>query len=315
MDKSIPWMEKYRPADLDDIVYDEQTTNHINIFMKNRINTHLILSGDPGTGKTTTVRCIAKRLLGDKIDIGYLELNAAEDRGIKSISNIIPPFCKKTADVSFKIILLDEADNITQKCQYDINDMIKIYGEKTKFIFTCNVSSKIIEDIQSVCKIIRFKTLTNDQMRIVLTKICKAESIPYTKNGIETICYVSNGDMRKAINNLQLTSFTYEKITKRNIFNICKIPNPEDIRRVLDYCHEQDITNANAALDKIISTGYHYLDIINSFVFVITNTETQESIKLSMINVVNQTKIIVSCGLQSKLQLTAMVCRLINTIK
>src|SRR4029077_18899665 len=184
-------------------------------FLQDRKNVHLIITGLPGIGKTTTVRCIAKRILGEHITQGYLELNAAEDRGVRSTSTIIPPFCKRVVNfTASKIILLDEADNMTPKCQYDINDMIKLYGKRTKFIFTCNDSTKIIEDIQSVCRIIRFKRLTETQISAYLSKICHKENIPCDKPGLSTICYISNGDMRKSINDLQKTAYTYGKITK-----------------------------------------------------------------------------------------------------
>ena len=313
MDNSIPWTEKYRPTNIDDIIFDEYIEKQIKVYLQDRKNVHLIITGLPGIGKTTTVRCIAKKILGNDLAQGYLELNAAEDRGIKSTSIIIPPFCKRVINfTTSKIILLDEADNMTAKCQYDINDMIKDYGKGTKFIFTCNDSTKIIEDIQSVCRIIRFKKLTDKQISTYLSKICKNEGIPYNKEGLSIICYISNGDMRKSINDLQKTAYTFEKITKETVLNICKIPDPEEIKKIIELCIANELVKADEEMNHIIKQGYYYLDIVSGFVYVLANYEMDDDLKLRLIEIVNKTKIVVSTGLRSKLQLSGMICRLIK---
>lgn len=313
MENSIPWIEKYRPEKIEDIILSEQVEKQIKIFLLDRENIHLIITGNPGVGKTTSVRCIAKKILENDIKEGYLELNAAEDRGVRSISTIIPPFCKKVVNFKkSKIILLDEADNMTAKCQYDINEMIKTYGRRTKFIFTCNDSTKIIGDIQSVCRIIRFKTLLDKQIKKYLIKICNKEAVEYNESGLNTICYISGGDMRKAINNLQITAYSYNKITKQNVLDICKMPDPETIKNIIKTCHKNDLENAIKQMDMIIMQGYYYLDIITSFTYVLSGFDINENLKLKLNEVINQTKIIISTGLRSKLQLTAMICRMID---
>lgn len=312
---SIPWIEKYRPNNIEDVIMDQQISQQINVFLQDRKNVHLIITGLPGIGKTSTVRCIARKILGENIPQGYLELNAAEDRGIRSISIIIPPFCKRVVNfTSSKIILLDEADNMTPKCQYDINDMIKKYGKKTKFIFTCNDSTRIIEDIQSVCRIIRFRRLTDKQIISYLSKICKIENIPFDENGLKIICYISNGDMRKSINDLQKTAYTFDKVTKQTVLNICKVPDPEEIKKVVDLCIRGDLVGADEEMISIIKQGYYYLDIVTGFVYVLNNYKMPDAQKLRLVEIVNKTKIIVSTGLRSKLQLSGMICRLVEEI-
>jgi len=313
MENSIPWIEKYRPPAIEDIILDDQIKRQIKIFINDREGVHLILTGPPGIGKTSTVRCIAKKILGENLSQGYLELNSGEDRGVRNISTIIPPFCKRIVNFnSSKVILFDEADNMTHKCQCDINDMMKAYGKKTKFIFTCNDSTKISEDIQSVCRIIRFKRLTAEQVNAYLESICETESISYNAAGLQTIYYISGGDMRKAINDLQKTAYTFEKISKQNVLTICKVPDPEDIVKIIDLCRLNQLPKADAELDTVIGKGYYYLDIITGFSYVLTTYNIDEETKLELISIVNQTKIVVSIGPRSKLQLSAMLCRLIQ---
>jgi replication factor C subunit 2/4 len=314
MENSIPWTEKYRPTNIEDIILDKNVEQQIKIFLQDRENVHLIITGLPGIGKTTTVRCIAKRILGGHIDQGYLELNAAEDRGVRSIATIIPSFCKRVVNFEkSKIILFDEADNMTPKCQCDINKMIKDFGHRTKFIFTCNDSTKIIEDIQSVCRIVRYKKLTDKQISMYLSKICQNENMPFDKTGLSTICYISNGDMRKSINDLQKTAYTYGKITKETVLNICKVPDPDEIKKIIDLCLENKLEEADKEMDNIIKQGYYYLDIVTGFIYVLAGYEAmEEDLRLRLIQIVNKTKITVSTGLRSKLQLSAMICRLID---
>lgn len=315
MESSIPWIEKYRPKCIDDIILNEHIQKQINIFIEDRQNVHLIITGPPGIGKTTTVRCIAKKILGEHLTSGYLELNAAEDRGIRSISTIIPPFCKRVVNFTCsKIILFDESDNMTTTCQHDINDMIKLYGHKTKFIFTCNDSTKISEDIQSVCRILRFNKLSEDQINMYLTKICKTENIPSDKSGLSTIYYISNGDMRKSINDLQKIAYTYGKITKDSVLKICKVPDPEDIRKIIELCRSKKLVEADNEIKNLISQGYYYLDIMSGFVYVLSMYDFPDHLKLSLIDIIEQTQINVSTGLRSKLQLTGMICRLIKRL-
>lgn len=316
MEHSIPWIEKYRPHGLEDLMLDPQIATQINVFIENTTNTHLIITGSPGIGKTSTAKCIAKKMLGDNIKDGYLELNAAENRGVKDISIIIPPFCKKVVDFTEpKIILLDEADNLTAKCQYDINTMIKQFGHKTKFIFTCNSSSEIIEDIQSVCRIIQFKKLIDEQISNYLKKICKIEDIKYNKTGLDTICYISAGDMRMAINNLQLVAFTYGNINKQYVLKICKLPDPDEVLKIINFCLAEDLSNAHIILDSTIKEGYHYLDIVTCFGYVLTfNFDADEKVRIQLMDIVQKTKIAISLGVRTKLQLSAMICRLAGTV-
>ena len=313
---SIPWTEKYRPTNITDIIMDEQIEQQIRIFLKDTKDVHLIITGLPGVGKTSTVRCIAKKILGVNMKSGYLELNAAEDRGVRSISLIIPPFCKRVVNFACsKIILLDEADNMTSKCQCDINDMIKEYGKRTKFIFTCNDSTKIIEDIQSICRIIRFKKLTNDQIKEYLGKICKTEGMKFEESGLSTICYIADGDMRKAINNLQLTCYSYELVNKKTVLNICKVPDPEDIQKIIELCFGKKLEEADKQLTEIIKQGYYYLDIVTGFIYVLSKYNMETGMKLKLIDIVSKTKIVVSNGLRTKLQLSGMICRIIREVE
>lgn len=332
---SMPWIEKYRPSDIDKVVYDDNTKRLVDVFLSDTPNVHLIISGIPGTGKTTTARCIAKKILGDNYEEGYMEINAAEERGADDATSIIPPFCKKMKNFTTScIILLDEADNLTSKSQSNLLKILKIYGENTKFIFTCNNSENISQDIQSICALVRFKAMSENHIIQHLATICNKENVEYDQEGLATIYYISRGDMRKAINDLQKTAYTYSSVNKTNVLEICKIPDPSDVLCIIDDCKNYDLTVAIEKLDKLIVAGYNCLDIVNAFIYVftritnlpntktiaqgnlsMTNSSINEELKLQLIDIVNNTKILIVSGLRSRLQLVAMISRIVQQIK
>ena len=217
---NTPWIEKYRPIDVNSLVLDETVYLKLKKIINEKNMPNIIITGLPGIGKTTTILCLAKSLLGENFDECVLELNASDERGIKSVQDSIEYFCKKKIDsvnVKHKIVLLDEADNMTVKAQQAINNLMENYNTSTRFAFTCNNSCDIIEAIQSRCIILRYSRLKNEQVYNRLNKICTEEKLEYTKEGLDTIVNISQGDLRKAINNLQITFNGYGKITSENV--------------------------------------------------------------------------------------------------
>lgn len=313
---TIPWIEKYRPNNFGGMELDDGILKQINVFMNTINDSHLILTGPPGVGKTSTVKCIAKSFFKDEIRENFLEINSGEDRGIKNISDLIPKFCSRINKTGFqKIILFDEADNLPAKSQNDINNMIKTGNLGAKFIFTCNDSSKIIEDIQSICRIIYFGKLTIDQMKEILIKISDMENLEYDNDGIDTICKISIGDMRKAINNLQLTAYSFGKISKKNVIKICNVPDPEISKKIIELCFSLDFVGAIEIIDKMIDDGFYCVDIINELINEIKYYKIKEHLILKILHQLNCTKVRVSMGLKSKVQLSGMICNIVQTIE
>jgi len=320
---NIPWIEKYRPQTIDDLVVDKVTYNKISKIIADKDMPNIIITGIPGIGKTTTILCIAKNLLGKYIEQGVLELNASDDRGIKAVQDSIIYFCKKKFDLDdepdfkyakHKIILLDEADNMTTKAQQSINNLMEKYHSTTRFAFTCNNSSDIIEAIQSRCIIFRYKRLSNDQVKQRLITICEKENINYDKDGIDALVLVSQGDLRQGINNLQLTYNGYTNITKDNVFKLCDKPHPMTIKNILIACYNNNIMDAFNNLNKLRDDGYSASDISLSMINLLKSTELSEideETKIKYLNEISKTCIIISQGINSRLQLSGCLAKLI----
>ncbi len=141
-------MEKYRPVFLDDIVGNTETIERLKIIAKDGNMPHVIISGMPGIGKTTSVLCLARQLLGDAYKEAVLELNASDERGIDVVRNRIKGFAQKKVTLPGgrqKIVILDEADSMTSGAQQALRRTMEIYSGTTRFAFACNQSNKIIE--------------------------------------------------------------------------------------------------------------------------------------------------------------------------
>jgi replication factor C subunit 2/4 len=316
------WIDKYNPKNIDEICLDEHTRRHINMFINDTLKVHLILSGISGIGKTITAHVIAKQLLGNNYSKGFMYLNSTEDKGKgkgkKHFQTVIESFCKMV--VSFdtpKIILLDEADNISFKCQSNICTLIKQYDRCAKFIITCNDTKKIIEDIQSICRIVRFAPIKNELVSEKLINICETEKVKYNKKSITMISNMSNGDMRLAINNLQLVAFTYNNVSTNNVSSICKIPHPKEISSVFVSCNEINLSDAINNLNNIIKKGYNYTDIINSMILCVKyemyQDDSQQELQLMILKKLYTMQVNISLyGIKTNLQLYAVISKIIK---
>jgi replication factor C subunit 2/4 len=318
----IPWVEKYRPMTLDDLILDEHTMNKINKIVEDKNMPNIIITGIPGIGKTTTILCIAKLLLGKYFKDGVLELNASDDRGIKSVQDSIIYFCKKQLTIpeseikyaNHKIVLLDEADNMTTKAQQLINNLMGEYHKTTRFAFTCNNSSDIIEAIQSRCLIFRYKRLSEKQVIKRLETVCDMENITYDKEGLHTIMMISQGDMRQALNCLQTTYNGYTIISSENVYKICDKPHPLIINNMLIECHKKNIRDALIQLNKLRDKGYCSSDIIMGMFQTLKSSRVEgldEDTKIKFMAEISRSYLVISKGVDSNLQLTGCLCKLV----
>lgn len=187
----VPWIEKYRPRKLEDVVGNEETLVRLQAIAKDGNLPNLILCGPPGTGKTTSVHALAHELLGDSYKDGVLELNASDARGIDVVRNRIKSFAMNKVTLPKgrqKIIILDEADSMTTAAQQALRRTMEIYSNTTRFCLACNISTKIIEAIQSRAAILRYSRLSHEQILVNLLKVCEAEEVPYTDGKFARSC-------------------------------------------------------------------------------------------------------------------------------
>ncbi len=207
---SLMWTEKYRPQKLEDIVGQKDIIKGISNLIKGRDLPHMLFSGPAGVGKTTAALCIVKQLFGESWRDNVLQLNASDERGIKMVREKVKEFTRwgsptgerETKDL-FKIIILDEADEMTSEAQTALRRMMEDGARTTRFIIICNYLSQIIEPIQSRCVVFRFTRLSKDVVLEHMEEIAKNEGVKYDEKALSHIYDATGGDMRHSINIMQ----------------------------------------------------------------------------------------------------------------
>jgi replication factor C small subunit len=203
----LMWVEKYRPLKLSEVTNQKSVVEAIRNLIKSPGEMpNLLFSGPAGVGKTTVALCIARELLGDYWRDYTLELNASDERGINMVRERVKMFARYTgmaAKIPFKVIILDEADEMTGDAQTALRRIIEDSAKSTRFILICNYLSQIIEPIQSRCVIFRFTNMREDDIVAYLEKICKQEKVKYDEKALSLIYEYTEGDLRHAINVLQ----------------------------------------------------------------------------------------------------------------
>lgn len=311
----LPWVEKYRPKKLDDIVGNEETVERLKLIAEDGNMPHMIISGLPGIGKTTSVHCLANELLGPELVLlATLELNASDDRGIDVVRNKIKQFAQTKILLPpgrHKIIILDEADSMTPGAQQALRRTMELYSNTTRFAFACNQSLKIIEPLQSRCAILRYNKLADDQVLSRLLEIAKMEDAKYNSEGLKALIFTAEGDMRQAINNLQSTVAGFGFVDDVNVFKIVDQPHPLVIKKILNACVSKSIDEAIDLLDTLWKKGYSAIDIVTlSFKVAKTLPGIDELKRLDLIKEIGFTHMRVLEGVLSYLQLCGMYAKL-----
>ncbi|KAK0719956.1 DNA replication factor C-like protein [Lasiosphaeris hirsuta] len=307
-------VEKYRPVFLDDVVGNTETIERLKIIAKDGNMPHVIISGMPGIGKTTSVLCLARQLLGDSYKEAVLELNASDERGIEVVRQRIKGFAQKKVTLPqgrHKIVILDEADSMTSGAQQALRRTMEIYSNTTRFAFACNQSNKIIEPLQSRCAILRYAKLTDAQVVKRLLQIIEAEKVEYSDDGLAALVFSAEGDMRQAINNLQSTFAGFGFVSGDNVFKVVDSPHPIKVQAMLKACYEGNVDSALDTLRELWDLGYSSHDIISTM-FKVTKTipTLSEHSKLEFIKEIGFTHMKILEGVQTLLQLSGCVVRL-----
>ncbi len=309
------WIEKYRPRKLDGIVGQEFIINRLKAYAKTKNVPHLIFAGPAGTGKTASAIALAREVFGGEFwGQNFHELNASDERGIGIIRGKIKDFARTAPleKTSFKIIFLDEADSLTADAQAALRRTIERYAHNCRFILSVNYSSKIIEPIQSRCAVFRFKPIKAEDIEKYVHMIALKEKLEITPNGLETLIFIAKGDMRKAINVLQIGASLNKKITAKLLHETSFTARSEDVKTLINTALGGNFMAArNQLYNLLIKHGLSGEDIIRQIQQIIFDLTIPDKNKVQLIEKTGETEFRLIRGKNEHIQLESLLAQIV----
>lgn len=281
--KIVPWVEKYRPRTVDDVVEQGEVVSVLRQCLVGADVPNLLLYGPPGTGKTSTILAAARQLFGDMFKDRILELNASDDRGIQVIRDKVKTFANLSASSvrpdgkpcpPLKIIILDEADSMTHAAQAALRRTMEVHTRTTRFCLVCNYVSRIIPPIASRCTKFRFKPLGKEKMLERLQLIKKEEGVNCEEETLSKLVETSGGDMRKAITTLQSCARLKdqgEPITVQDVLEITAVVPDEYMSRLMAVCLGNKYNDIEAFVDDLQLEAYSAGQLLDQLSTIIIN--------------------------------------------
>jgi replication factor C subunit 3/5 len=227
-------VEKYRPVSLSDVSGHQDILATINKFVDSNRLPHLLFYGPPGTGKTSTILALARRIYGHQnMRQMVLELNASDDRGIEVVREHIKTFAStkqiftagssasRAGIAGFKLIILDEADAMTNTAQMALRRIMEKYTANTRFCIIANYAHKLSPALLSRCTRFRFSPLHEQDIRVLVDKVIEEEGVKIMPDAVDSLVRLSKGDMRRALNVLQACHASSKQAFRVSSVNCC----------------------------------------------------------------------------------------------
>ena len=309
---NLMWVEKYRPHKIAELVDQKEIVGSIQSLLKNQSEMpHLLFSGSAGVGKTTLALCLAHEILGEHWKDSTLELNASDERGINMVRDRVKTFSRYAgldSKIPFKIIILDEADEMTADAQTALRRIIEDTARICRFILIANNISKIIDPIQSRCAVFKFSTIPEKDVVFHLKEISKKEKLKSDENGLAAIYEYSEGDLRHAINLLQATA-SLGDITEANVKTSAGLTKVKDVDIVLKLALDGKISDARNKMIELIKvygmSESDFLKYINAAVYKTKNKNLSD-----IVQTIAKYDFRILSGANSEIQLSALLAEL-----
>ena len=307
------WTEKYRPKSLDAIINQKEIVDRLQSFVKAKNVPHCIFAGPPGTGKTTAALCLARDMYGKGYREHLMELNASDERGIKIVRETVKTFARTRSigEIPFKILILDEADNMTSDAQQALRRTMERFTETCRFIMIANYSGKIIEPLQSRCAPFRFSYMSQEDQDRYLRHIIEEENVKIVDEGYDAIFEVSEGDLRKATNALQAAASMGKVIDAEIVYSVIGRANPADVNEMIKTAMKGDFLGARKKLrEMILKYGVAGSDIIKQIHTEIFRSMLPDSWKVTLSEAIGEIDFRLVQGADVEVQLSALLARM-----
>lgn len=279
----IPWVEKYRPAKIDDVAQQEEVCGALRNSLQTGELPNLLFYGPPGTGKTTVALALVQQFFGKDWRSRVRELNASDERGINAVREKVKTFAQlaigsaPTQDglaqskANFRVIILDEADSMTHDAQAALRRIMEEFVHVTRFIIICNYVSKIIDPLHSRCSKFRFQLISPEFQKARLLHISQAEKVKMMPNALEKLLELSRGDMRAAVTFLQTAQSFYGEVTEEGLVEVaCAVPSTA-VQELVHHAREAKTTEeVTRAVRNFLLEGHSGQQVMEQLLGLLT---------------------------------------------
>lgn len=325
--ENLPWVEKYRPESLNDVSGHEGVVTTLKKLLANKKFPHLLFYGPPGTGKTSTILAVAREIYGPSYKSMVLELNASDDRGIDVVRDKIKVFASsrqifqrdaqggsnENARSSFKLVILDEADAMTNVAQNALRRVIEQYTTHTRFCILANYTHKLNPALLSRCTRFRFSPLPESAIDKRVRQVIEAENVKINNDAHVALLELSKGDMRRALNVLQACQTGLEhpgvdRITLAQVYLCVGAPDPADIDTILTSILNDDWTTAHGTVSVLKrERGLALVDILEKLSGELMSLNLKETTKVELLSKLADIEYRLANGGSEKIQTSATI--------
>jgi len=309
--KNKLWTERYRPETLDDVIGHYEVMLRLKAFVAAGNSLEFLFSGPPASGKTTAAIAFAKDLFGDTWDRNFTELNASDERGIDVVRNKIKGFAANSpVKAPFKIIFLDEVDELTNTAQSALRRTIEKYSNTCRFILSCNYDNKLIAPIKSRLMCFHFAALNDDDMKTLAYKIIKAEGLTIPDEAVDLLVELSDRDTRVVINTLQVCALLSTDITIDIVRNTLQAPNKKQVLHMINTAIDGDLNMAfEICSNHIINSGFDVKKILRMIDKNLPTLEIHENTKCKLLDVISDVEDRINHGGTPDIQMRALLSK------
>ncbi len=311
------YTEKYRPKTRKDIIGHEEIVSKIFSMVDTGNLTHCIFEGRPGVGKTSCALVIGREIFGENFLSNFLELNASDERGIAVVQGQVKMFAMTSPlNANFKIIFLDEADMLTKEAQTALRRTMEYYSDSTIFIFGVNDISRIIEPLISRCEVFHFGSIPKIKIANRLSTIYKLESGREVDvkgfDALIKIAEISNGDLRKSINQLQAFMCTGKDLDAFNVVNLAFGKQINYGEKIVEKIGSGSFIEARKVFQEALEYGYTERYVLDLIYLTIRDSNIDYGKKAKIIEVLAETDYRLTLGINGGLAMDNLLMKMIG---
>ena len=321
IDLESPWVEKYRPQTFEDVVSQNYAVENIKEYASKRNMPHMIFTGPAGIGKTSIALILAKHAIKkENYFSNVLELNASDTVRMGFVRSVIKNFVSQNLNLeknALKFIILDEADNIPNQVQQALRRIIEKASLNVKFILLCNYINRIIDPIISRCAVFRFTNLSKDKVIKRLKFISKKENlnIPQTQENIfyETLFFISGGDLRKAINTLQMSVALklLKNLDTNEILKVSGFLDNSTLNELLENIRSKNLISSRKTLETVENLDAR--NILKQIIGSLNELDIQPGYLNETLSYFGDVDYRISQGADERIQLMSLISHLIKS--